>query len=99
MMTSEDVIETASAIPSEACQPGASKPLSGPTSSRPSVVATAMSRSRPTDGSTTANTMASWRMYGSESASTSAPARTSSGETPCERSITSTPGATLFITA
>ena len=38
----DDVIETARAGPSAACQKGARSPLSGPTSSRPSPVSTAI---------------------------------------------------------
>jgi hypothetical protein len=50
----EDVIETARAGLLQPARTVQSSALSGPTSSRPSPVSTAMSRSRLTDGSTAA---------------------------------------------
>ena len=57
-ITEGDVISTAAVIPPAAFHASESKPLSGPTRWRPVGVSTAISRSFPTVGSTTASTTA-----------------------------------------
>src|SRR5262249_17459870 len=81
MITSGDVISTARAAPPDSDHAGARSPLSGPTRSRPSSACTAMSRSLPTVGSTTASRIASAGRYGSESTSSRAPPPAAKGRT------------------
>ncbi len=93
-------METASARPPSCAQASDSSPLSGPTSSRPVSVRTAMaSRSVPLPGSTMARTMPSPGRYGRAWTRVRAPARMSIGATPWPRSTIGASGAMRRMTA